>query len=210
RAPVGCDRRRKEPSEGAVRAVRAGAVVEGRALFRTPRTVRSGEYATRGEQPVTVGSVSAVREANLGLVLRTVRELAPCSRAAVASATGLNKTTVSSLVADLMARGLVRETGLSSRQRVGRPGVLLSLDDTSLAAIGLEVNVDYLALVAVDLLDRELLNVHIPFDARAAGAQASVQQIATALRELALDPVLAERRIIGVGVAIPGLIDAPS
>ena len=42
------------------------------------------------------------------------------------------------------------------------------------------------------------------------GAQASVQQIATALRELALDPVLAERRIIGVGVAIPGLIDAPS
>lgn len=159
---------------------------------------------------MTVGSVSAVRQANLGLVLRTVRELAPCSRAAVASATGLNKTTVSSLVADLMARGLIRETGLSSRQRVGRPGVLLSLDDTSLAAIGLEVNVDYLALVAVDLLDRELLNVHIPFDARAAGAKASVQQIATVLREFTLDPVLAERRIIGVGVAIPGLIDAPS
>src|SRR5699024_11982718 len=82
-----------------------------------------------------------------------------------------------------MARGVVRETCLSSRQRVGRPGVLLSLDDTSLAAIGLEVNVDYLALVAVDLLDRELLNVHIPFDARAAGAQASVQQIDTALRD---------------------------
>src|SRR5699024_11909333 len=109
-----------------------------------------------------------------------------------------------------MARGVVRETCLSSRQRVGRPGVLLSLDDTSLAAIGLEVNVDYLALVAVDLLDRELLNVHIPFDARAAGAKASVQQIATVLRELTLDPALAERRSIGAGVALPGLIEAPS
>lgn len=159
---------------------------------------------------MAVGSVSAVREANLGLVLRTVRELAPCSRAAVASATGLNKTTVSSLVADLMARGLVRETGLTSQQRVGRPGVLLALDDTSLAAIGLEVNVDYLAVVAVDLLDQELLNVHVPFDARAAGAEASVRQIAVALRELVSNPVLAGRRIVGVGVAVPGLIDAPS
>ncbi|MEE2048364.1 helix-turn-helix domain-containing protein, partial [Nocardiopsis tropica] len=95
---------------------------------------------------MTVGSgtvsFQTVRETNLGVVLRTVRELAPCSRSAVASATGLNKTTVSSLVADLMARGLVLETGETSRQRVGRPGVLLALDDSSVAAVGLEVNVD--------------------------------------------------------------------
>lgn len=152
-------------------------------------------------------SVSTVRETNLRLVLRTVRELAPCSRAAVASATGLNKTTASSLVADLMARGLVRETGETSRPRVGRPGVLLALDDTSLAAIGLEVNVDYLSVVAVDLLDRELATRHVHFDARAAGPEASARLVAETVRETAAGPALAGRRTVGVSVAVPGLVD---
>lgn len=152
-------------------------------------------------------SVSTVRETNLQLVLRTVRELAPCSRATVASATGLNKTTASSLVADLMARGLVRETGETSRPRVGRPGVLLALDDTSLAAIGLEINVDYLSVVAVDLLDQELAARHVHFDARAAGSEASVRLVAETVRETAAGPTLAGRRIVGVSVAVPGLVD---
>jgi predicted NBD/HSP70 family sugar kinase len=163
---------------------------------------------------VSVGSgtvsFQTVRETNLGVVLRTVRELAPCSRAAVAAATGLNKTTVSSLVADLMARGLVRETGRSSRQRVGRPGVLLDLDDSSIAAIGLEVNVDYLSVVAVDLLQRELVSRHVPFDARSAGAEACARHIARTLGATVADPALRGRTVVGVSVAVPALIDAPS
>lgn len=160
---------------------------------------------------MTVGSGTVsfqrVRETNLGVVLRTVRELSPCSRAAVASATGLNKTTVSSLVADLMARGLVRETGRNSRQRVGRPGVLLALDDSSIAAVGLEVNVDYLSVVAVDLLQRELVSRHVPFDARSAGARECARHIAHTLSAMAADPGLSGRTVVGVSVAVPALID---
>ncbi|WP_116245723.1 ROK family transcriptional regulator [Nocardiopsis sp. FIRDI 009] len=152
-------------------------------------------------------SFQAVRETNLGVVLRTVRALAPCSRSAVASATGLNKTTVSSLVADLMARGLVRETGETAQPRVGRPGVLLALDDTSVAAVGLEVNVDYLSVIAVDLLTRELLSEHIPFDARSAGAEACARRVAEALRRTLGRPALQERTVVGIGIAVPGLID---
>nr|WP_193373712.1 ROK family transcriptional regulator [Nocardiopsis gilva] len=152
----------------------------------------------------------AVREANLGVVLRAVRSLAPCSRAAIAAATGLNKTTVSSLVADLISRGLVRETGESTQRRVGRPGVLLALDDSTIAAIGLEVNVDYLSVVAVDLVEQELLTRHISFDARAAGPEACAHRIARATAEAMADPALAGRGVIGVSVAVPALIDAPS
>lgn len=151
-----------------------------------------------------------VRETNLGVVLRTVRELAPCSRAAVAAATGLNKTTVSSLVADLISRGLLRETGETAQPRVGRPGVMLALDDASIAAIGVEVNVDYLSVVAVDLLEQELLSRHVPLDARAAGAQACARHIAGTVREAMADPALRGRTVIGVSVGVPGLIDAPS
>lgn len=155
-------------------------------------------------------SFQTVRETNLRTVLHTVRELAPCSRAAVAAATGLNKTTVSSLVTDLMARGLVRETGETSQRRVGRPGVLLALDDRSVAAIGLEVNVDYLSVVAVDLLHRELVRRHVPLDARSAGALECAHRIADILREVTEGPKLRERSVLGVSVAVPGLIDAPS
>lgn len=155
-------------------------------------------------------SFQTVRETNLRAVLRTVRELAPCSRAAVAAATGLNKTTVSSLVADLRARGLVRETGETSQRRVGRPGVLLALDDRSVAAIGLEVNVDYLSVVAVDLLHRELVQRHVPLDARSAGSLDCAHRIADILREATESSELRERSVLGVSVAVPGLIDAPS
>ncbi|WP_067965435.1 ROK family transcriptional regulator [Nocardiopsis trehalosi] len=153
----------------------------------------------------------AVRETNLGVVLRAVRALAPCSRAAVAAATGLNKTTVSSLVTDLMARGLVRETGEeAAERRVGRPGVMLALDPATIAAVGVEVNVDYLSVVAVDLLERELLGAHIDFDARAAGPDACAGRIAEAVTAAVADPALAGRAVIGASVAVPGLVDAPS
>lgn len=157
----------------------------------------------------TVG-LRTVREANLGVVLRTVRESAPCSRAAVAAATGLNKTTVSSLVADLMARGLVRETGRTEQHGVGRPGVLLDLDDTSVAALGLEVNVDYLSVVAVDLVQRELTARHTPFDAREAGPRESARRIVAALREAADDPAVRGRTVVGAGIAVPALVDSPT
>ncbi|GAB2512763.1 ROK family transcriptional regulator [Nocardiopsis aegyptia] len=158
---------------------------------------------------MSTGSVSfqTVRETNLGVVLRTVRAMAPCSRAAVASATGLNKTTVSSLVSDLISRGLVRETGVTAEHRVGRPGVMLALDETSMAAIGVEVNVDYLSVVAVDLLTHDLLTRHVPFDARSAGPDECVRQIAATVRETMDGPELSGRTVVGVSLAVPGLID---
>lgn len=94
-----------------------------------------------------------VRATNLAVVLRFVREHAPCSRADIAASTGLNKATVSSLVADLIDRRLVRETGLTEN-RVGRPATMLVLDGSPYAAIGIEINVDYVTAVAVDLSGR--------------------------------------------------------
>ncbi len=169
-------------------------------------------FSTGGTVAAGTGTAGlhTIRENNLRAVLRTVRALSPCSRAAVATATGLNKTTVSSLVADLMDRGLVRETGQTPQGRVGRPGVLLALDDRSVAAVGVEVNVDYLSVVAVDLVHRELVRGHVPLDARSAGAHACADRIATALREVTEEPAMKGRTVVGVSVAVPGLIDAPS
>ena len=92
----------------------------------------------------------AMRRANLTRTLRYIRANGPRSRAAIAAATGLHKTTVSSLVDELSTRRLVREIGPEHSGVAGRPGrgVALSPD---VGAIGIEINVDYLAVHGSDL-----------------------------------------------------------
>ena len=55
------------------------------------------------------GDQSLVRELNRSILLQRLRVSPPLSRADLAAATGLNKTTVSNLVDELIANGFVRE-----------------------------------------------------------------------------------------------------
>ncbi len=93
----------------------------------------------------------SLREHNLALVLQRLASDGPASRAQLAAVTGLTKATVSSLVDDLVAGRLVVELGPEARGAVGRPGSALALNRTGLAGVGLEVNVDYLAVCVTDL-----------------------------------------------------------
>ena len=93
----------------------------------------------------------AVRRHNLGVVLRHVSEHGPRSRATIALETGLNKTTVSSLVTELIGLDLLVERGLEQRGTVGRPGQVVELSGSGVVALGLEINVDYIAVRALDL-----------------------------------------------------------
>lgn len=95
-----------------------------------------------------------MRRQNLRLVLRAIMEEGPRSRAAIAESTGLTKSTVSTLVAELTDRGLLFEAGLEDDGTVGRPGRLVGLSGDSVAGLGLEINVDYLAACVVDLTGR--------------------------------------------------------
>ena len=60
------------------------------------------------------GDQTLVREINLSVIMRRLLEHASLSRASLAEVTGLNKSTVSSLVQELIDMSFVHETGLSS------------------------------------------------------------------------------------------------
>lgn len=148
-----------------------------------------------------------VRATNLAVVLRYVRGHAPCSRADIAAATGLNKATVSSLVTDLLGRGLVRETGLTEN-RIGRPATMLVADGAGYAAVGMEINADYLTAVALDLAGERLLRWRRSFAGQNASPGRAVAAVATLARR-ALTKVTGQgRRVLGLSVAVPGLVDA--
>ncbi|GAA2403577.1 ROK family transcriptional regulator [Nonomuraea africana] len=146
-----------------------------------------------------------VRATNLAVVLRYVRDHAPCSRADIAASTGLNKATVSSLVADLIDRRLVREIGLTEN-RVGRPATMLVLDGSPYASIGLEVNVDYLTAVAVDLSGERLLSWRRAFPGATATPAQAVAAVAALTRRVVTRMTRDQRQVLGVAVAVPGLI----
>ncbi len=158
--------------------------------------------STTGPQPADFADVRAT---NLAVVLRFVREHAPCSRADIAANTGLNKATVSSLVADLIDRRLVRETGLTEN-RVGRPATMLVLDGSPYAAIGVEINVDYVAAVATDLAGQRLLAWRRSFSAGESVNQ-GVANVAAIVRRVVNRMAKEERQVLGLAVAVPGLVD---
>ena len=92
-----------------------------------------------------------MRDRNRALVLDAVARNEPVTRAQLAARTGLTKSSVSSIVQELLAAGLVVEQGAQRGRELGRPGTALTLARDGLAGLGLEVNVDYLAACVVDL-----------------------------------------------------------
>ncbi|SDG32756.1 Sugar kinase of the NBD/HSP70 family, may contain an N-terminal HTH domain [Sinosporangium album] len=159
--------------------------------------------SARGPRPA---DFTDVRVTNLSVVLRFVREHAPCSRADIAAMTGLNKATVSSLVADLMDRGMLREIGLTEN-RVGRPATMIVLDGAPFSAVGIEINVDYLTAVVIDLAGERLLSWRRFFPGTDAVADEAVSEVAGLARRVVNRMSREGRQVLGLAVAVPGLVD---
>ena len=157
----------------------------------------------------TPGSMGDVRRGNLALVLGRIAHsgsAAHLTRAQVAAATGLTKASVSSLVLDLLDAGIVREIGLNPQGERGRPGVGLELNPAR-GVLGMEINVDYISAGVTDLAGNLLLHETREQDNR----RAQPGDVAAALAELAAglrDGAEAQGvRILGGGLAVPGLVD---
>ncbi|MFC0623851.1 ROK family transcriptional regulator [Kribbella deserti] len=149
----------------------------------------------------------SLRRHNLAVVLRHIRDAGPRSRARIAADTGLNKATVSSLVAELVDRGLLREAE-SERGAVGRPGQLVELDGRRVCGVGAELNVEYLAVTALDLTGEVIIESRIPFDAAHLGADATFDRLAGLIEQAVAAIGLRGGQTVGVTLAVPGLVQS--
>lgn len=145
------------------------------------------------------GTKSSLRARNDVLVLQCVAAGGGrFSRTDVIRETGLPTATVSEIVADLIERRLVRETGREA-QPVGKPRVLLDLDDVHHRFIGVQVANERITA------SRFTLNGHMeatetvsrPLDAPALHSVSGMVH-----RMAAPTP----GRVTGVGVAVPGIV----
>ncbi len=150
------------------------------------------------------GDQTLVRELNRSIILNQLR-VRSLSRADLAAITGLNKTTVSSLINELLAHRFVREMGPNTSGG-GRPAVLLELNPAAGNIIGLEIGVGYLNVVLTDFCAGILWKRQIPVT-ESSSQRHVIQCALTLLRRAVQRGEQTGRRLLGVGIAIPGLVD---
>lgn len=151
------------------------------------------------------GTIEGVRQWNLARILRHVHVDGPQSRAALTEATGLNRSTVADLVAELVRRGLVREHAPDPSRRVGRPSPVVAVDP-GVVAVAVNPEVDALEIAAVGL-DRSIPVRERIERNRLLTPDETAELVGETVRRWSSGP-LADARIVSVGLAVPGLVRA--
>ena len=141
------------------------------------------------------------KEHNRNLVLKTIIEHDRISRAEIARKTGLTRTTVSDMVAELIAGGLVSEVGIGESLG-GKSPILLSLVEDSRCLIGLDLAHIQFSGAIVNLRGKLKKIISRPVSENT-GDQA-LELVYAVLDQLMQS---ASQPIMGIGVGTPGLVN---
>jgi predicted NBD/HSP70 family sugar kinase/DNA-binding transcriptional ArsR family regulator len=152
------------------------------------------------------GSLGSLRRRNRLRIIDHLRRTGSASRVDLIRATGLSRTTISKLVAELQADGLVVErdgeaAGVAAAPAVGRPPVALTLNPAAGAVVGIDFGHDLVRVAVADLagtvLAEERRDIHV--DSQAAQAiELAAAMVDAQLAGLGMDL----DRAVGIGVAV--------
>src|SRR5262245_15148029 len=148
------------------------------------------------------------RRHHRALLLQLLFRYGPASRADLARASGLTRVTVSDVVGNLVAEGLLTESAAPVQGRVGKPPVLVQLAEEArqIVAVDLSAGRSGDAVVSGALLNLSGdVQERRSRDLEGRRRHDAVDLLHDLVREL-LD--LATRPVLGVGVGTPGVVDA--
>lgn len=141
---------------------------------------------------------------NRRLVFTTIYRHAPISRAGIARLTDLTATTVSNVVSELVAEGLVVEQA-SVPSTHGKPPILLQVNTEAHRMICLDLASSVFQGAIANLRGEILHRMSIPLEGR-------TEEAALAVAYTLVDALLpaANSSVLGIGVGAPGIIDPES
>lgn len=99
---------------------------------------------------LSASSASKVRSHNRRIILQALRQSGTLSRAELARATGLTPQAIANIVDDLIAAGLVHETGRRRAPR-GQPPIGITISKEGGYAVGVRIEATHYYAVAADL-----------------------------------------------------------
>lgn len=156
--------------------------------------------------PSTTGTTNdLVRRQNLSAVLSLLHLDGPLSRAQLGDATRLNRSTIAGLVLELTDLGLAREVSTPSRTgRAGRPTIELQADE-SVASLSLRAEAHAITAALVGL--GGVVHARLRHDTVKPVSPPRFVEIATSLVGAMRADIERHYRLVGAGVAVPGLVD---
>lgn len=153
------------------------------------------------------GTLAWLRERNRERVFAVLRTIGRTSQADIARTTGLSRTTVSTLVSELKASGLVFEVDVRAPHlRGGRPGVQLVLQDSDMAVVGIDFGHSHAHVAVADLSHNILAERRCDLDVNRR-AEDALDAAARMVGEVLGDARVPRDHVIGAGIGIPGPVD---
>ncbi|MBN1668915.1 MAG: ROK family transcriptional regulator [Anaerolineales bacterium] len=155
-------------------------------------------------------NINLVKSHNLQVVLLSLLYEPGLSRAQLAERTNLSSTTITNLIAELIAQGVVSERqhapGHENHRSVGRPPIGICLNPDSRLSIGVHIGIGMFRVGLANLQDQILHNRVFEFD-RDLPALRVLQQIAGCIETVIGESGVERKRILGVGIGASGLVD---
>ncbi|MGW1161620.1 ROK family protein [Streptomyces sp. NPDC002513] len=150
-------------------------------------------------------TVRDLRRGNRAEVLRRLYFDGPMSRFELGPATGLSSGSISNVVAELVADGLVEEAG-SVDSDGGRPRTLLRVAPASGYMIGVDVGETRVRVELFDLALTELARTDRPLEHQRYDVEVVVGHIRDGIAEVLAAADIAPERLLGVGIGVPGIV----
>ncbi|MBE0408348.1 MAG: ROK family transcriptional regulator [Anaerolineales bacterium] len=151
------------------------------------------------------GGLSLVRIKNLSSVLEWLHIGGPRSRAQLAQLTGLNKSTISSLVGELINRGFINEVG-DDTSGIGRPGTILQLNPNAGWGIGVEIGVGYISIIISNFIG-EIIWRRYEDLGMITQEDEVIPRVSALVDEAYRSCIDSGGQVLGMGITLPGLVD---
>jgi predicted NBD/HSP70 family sugar kinase len=146
----------------------------------------------------------ALRRANLSRLLGHVHRAGEISRSALAGCTGLNRSTVGTLVGELADRGLVEETMPPGPKGPGRPSPVVRPAGGGVVVLAGDIEVDSVSCAAIGVGGQIYAERRVERPRERLSAQQTLDDLCALFASTMAE--VAGRRIVGVGVAVVGVV----
>ena len=148
-------------------------------------------------------TVRDLRKQNRKAVLRRLIFDGPTTRTDLSQLTGLSPASVNNIVAELLAQGILTQTGREETD-IGRPRITVAINPTYGYLIGVTAADTF---VCCELFDLTLKNVATVTQILAnTSPQQVVKVISTGLEQLLIESGVPAAKTIGMGIGVPGVV----
>lgn len=151
-------------------------------------------------------TVRDLRRGNRARVLQRLYFDGPLSRQELGPATGLSSGSISNVVAELAAEGLLQEAGIVDSDG-GRPRTLLRVAPDGGLLVGIDIGETRVRVELFDLSLTELARTERLLAQHGYDVERIVAHVRTGVADVLRDAGADPHRLLGIGIGVPGIIE---